>query len=205
LRCYDPAVLDTTRRVPPASASKARGLTLEEFIHETMRIPQAELKLPQLEELFLRLALPDALMDQHAHFGAKDYCRNLLCRTPRFDMLVLGWREGQLSSIHDHLDSLNCTRVIRGTLRQRLFRAVDVDDQGKVSVQRTEEERIEPGALARLDAGGIHQMGNLDPEPLVTLHVYSAPLSEITVYEPESLRSYRKRLRYSLEDDFVAV
>jgi cysteine dioxygenase len=180
-------------------------LTLEEFIHETMRIPQAELKLPQLEELFLRLALPDALMDQHAHFGAKDYCRNLLCRTPRFDMLVLGWREGQLSSIHDHLDSLNCTRVIRGTLRQRLFRAVDVDDQGKVSVQRTEEERIEPGALARLDAGGIHQMGNLDPEPLVTLHVYSAPLSEITVYEPESLRSYRKRLRYSLEDDFVAV
>jgi mannose-6-phosphate isomerase-like protein (cupin superfamily) len=72
-------------------------------------------------------------------------------------------------------------------------------------VQRTEEERIEPGALARLDAGGIHQMGNLDPEPLVTLHVYSAPLSEITVYEPESLRSYRKRLRYSLEDDFVAV
>ena len=170
-----------------------------------MRIPQAALTLPQLEDLFQRLALPAALMDQHAQFGVKDYCRSLLCRTPRFDMLVLGWREGQLSSIHDHIGSLNCTRVIRGTLRQRLFRAVDVDDQGKVSVQRTEEERIGAGALARLDAGGIHQMGNLDPEPLVTLHVYSAPLSEITVYEPETLRSYRKRLRYSLEDDFVAV
>lgn len=198
-------MLNTTRRVHPASAGQARGLTLEEFIHETMRIPQAELKLPQLEELFLRLTLPPALIDQHAQFGAKDYCRSLLCRTPRFDMLVLGWREGQMSSVHDHISSLNCTRVISGTLQQRLFRAVDVSDQGKVSVQLTERERIGPGALARLDAGGIHQMGNLDPEPLVTLHVYSAPLSEITVYEPEAMRSFRKRLRYSLEDEFVTV
>lgn len=170
-----------------------------------MRVPPGQLKLPQLEQLFLRLALPQALIDQHVRFTDEGYSRSLLCRTPRFDMLVLGWRSGQLSSIHDHIGSLNCTRVIRGTLRQRLFRAVDVDQQDKVAVELTEEERLDAGALARLDAGGIHQMGNLDPEALVTLHVYAAPLSEITVYEPETRRSFRKRLRYSLEDEFVTV
>lgn len=198
-------MLKTTRQGKPDSARRRPGLSLDEFIHETMRIPQAELKLPQLEDLFLHLTLPQALIDQHVRFSAPTYSRSLLCRTPRFDMLVLGWRQGQLSTIHDHIGSLNCTRVISGTLQQRIFHTVDVSQKGKVAVQLIEDERIAAGALTRLDEGGIHQMGNLAPEPLVTLHVYSAPLSQITVYEPETLRSFKKRLRYSLEDEFVPV
>lgn len=198
-------MLDTTRQGQPASRRRKQGLSLEEFIHETMRIPRDELKLTQLEDLFLRLTLPQALIDQHARFTGDGYCRSLLCRTPRFDMLILGWRQGQASSIHDHLGSLNCTRVIRGTLQQRLYRAVDASRQGKVAVQLIEDERIAAGGLARLDAGGIHQMGNAEAQELVTLHVYAAPLSEITVYDPEAMECHRKRLRYSLEDEFVAV
>jgi predicted metal-dependent enzyme (double-stranded beta helix superfamily) len=184
--------------------SRASGsISLEEFILETMRRPKSELRLSDLEELFQRLHLPDELIDQHTHFTQDSYCRSLLCRTPRFDMLILGWRRGQLSTIHDHLESLNCTRVIRGRLQQRLFRAVDVDRQGKVKVELFEDEELRPGRCTRLDRGGIHQMGNLQSEDLVTLHVYSEPLSEITVYEPTAQTRSRLRLRYSLEDEFV--
>lgn len=198
-------MLHATRQGTPKSALRGKGLSLEEFIQETMRIPQADLKLAQLEELFLQLTLPPALIEQHVRFTDGSYCRNLLCRTPRFDMLILGWRSGQSSTIHDHISSLNCTRVISGTLQQRLFRAVDVDKSGKRAVKLIEDERVAAGGMTRLDAGGIHQMGNPGPQELVTLHVYSAPLSVITVYEPETMRSFKKRLRYSLEDEFVPV
>ena len=203
--CYLSAMLKTTRQGKPESGRQRQGISLDEFIHETMRIPAGELKLTQLEELFLQLTLPQALIEQHVRFADPSYCRSLLCRTPRFDMLVLGWRRGQLSTIHDHIGSLNCTKVISGTLQQRIFRAVDAGKTGKVAVKMIEDERVEAGALTRLDEGGIHQMGNLDPQSLVTLHVYAAPLSEITVYEPETMRSFKKRLRYSLEDEFVVV
>ena len=181
----------------------AQTISLEDFILETMRTPQSELQLTHLEDLFRRLQLPDSLIDEHTHFTADSYCRSLLCRTPRFDMLILGWRQGQMSTIHDHLDSLNCTRVIRGRLQQRLYRAVDVDAQGHVRVELAAEEQLGAGTATRLDKGGIHQMGNFDAQDLVTLHVYSAPLSEITVYEPTTQTRSRTRLRYSLEDEFV--
>ncbi|MDA1260460.1 MAG: cysteine dioxygenase family protein [Planctomycetota bacterium] len=198
-------MLETTRQGRPTSTRSTKGLSLEEFILETTRIPQAELKMAQLEDLFHRLIVPNALIEQHTRFSDDHYSRNLLCRTPRFDMLVLGWRQGQISTIHDHLDSRNCTRVMSGTLQQRLFRAVDVDQNGRTAVELIEEENVEAGARTRLDAGGIHQMGNVSPENLVTLHIYSAPLSEITVYEPETQSSFKKRLRYSLEDEFASV
>lgn len=170
-----------------------------------MRLPQSELRMARLEELFLRLRLPPALIEQHVRFSHASYNRTLLCRTPRFDMLILSWRPGQMSTIHDHLDSRNCTRVISGSLQQRLFRAVGASDQGKVAVELIAEECMGAGSITHLDQGGIHQMGNLGPQDLVSLHLYSAPLSEITVYDPEARTSSRQRLRYSLEDEFVSV
>lgn len=178
------------------------ALSLEGFILETTRVPQAELTLPRLEAMFRRLELPARLLEEHTHFSVESYCRSLVCRTPRFDMLILGWRKGQISTIHDHLDSLSVTQVLRGTLRQRIYRAVGRGPEG-IEVAMLREDRLGAGARASLDAGGIHQMGNVDDEDLVTLHIYSAPLAEITVFEPEHKRSTRKRLRYSLEDEFV--
>lgn len=184
-----------------ATALHEPRIGLDEFILEMTRVPQSDMTLPRLEALFGRLDLPAKLLDGHARTTHDSYCRNLLCRTPRFDMLVIGWRKGQFSSIHDHLDSLNCTRVLRGTLTQRLFRAVR--DGDAVDAQLIEEERIPAGKRTLLDAGGIHQMGNADDEDLLTLHVYSAPLSEVTMYEPEKRATRRVRMRYSLEDELA--
>lgn len=189
------------RALRAAAAEPLHGasLGLDAFILETMRVPQSEMTLDRLESLFSRLDLPARVLDAHARTAAGDYCRTLLCRTPRFDMLVIGWRKGQFSSIHDHMGTLNCTRVIRGTLTQRLFRAEGAGES--VDLELVEEERLPAGARTLLDAGGIHQMGNADDADLLTLHVYSAPLSEITVYEPERRATRRVQMRYSLEDD----
>ncbi|HKB17334.1 MAG TPA: hypothetical protein VKF62_14795, partial [Planctomycetota bacterium] len=63
-------------------------ITLDQFIFEMMHVPPRELSLGNLKDLFGRLDLKDALVSEHVHFTADCYSRNLLCRTPRFDMLV---------------------------------------------------------------------------------------------------------------------
>ena len=96
-------------------------LFLEDFICEMSQIPSRELKLPALQDLFGRLDLSDELITQNVNFAASGYARNLVCRTPRFDMLVLCWKPGQVTTIHDHAGSLNVTRVFAGELTSRLF------------------------------------------------------------------------------------
>ena len=82
-----------------------------------------ELSHERLMDYGQRLSLPGELLTAHTRFAASEYARNLVCRTPRFELLVLCWRPGQQSTIHDHGGSLNAIRVHRGELTSRLYAA----------------------------------------------------------------------------------
>jgi predicted metal-dependent enzyme (double-stranded beta helix superfamily) len=184
------------------AAGRGGRLTIEDFILEMMHIPSRELRMDALEDLVSRLDLKDALVDEHIHFCEDSYARNLLCRTPRFDMLVLCWKPGQVTSIHDHAGSLNVTRVYGGELTSRLFEEYDRPGPGRVLVRARAEERLRKNDLSRVDHGEIHQLANTSDQDLVTVHVYARPLKDITVYCPTTGELERVALRYSLEDDF---
>lgn len=176
-------------------------LSLERFVLEMVHVPSDQLTLPNLYDLVGRLDLSDDLIQQHIHFHADMYCRNLLCRTPAFDMLVLCWQPGQQSSIHDHAGSLNVTRVFRGELTSRLFEPIGEVGPRECFVQMRDEQRLGNTGFAGVDHDEIHQLANTSSAPLVTVHVYARPLKDITVYCPGSGKVEQVTLRYSLEDD----
>lgn len=179
------------------------NLTLDDFVFEMMRIPSADLKMDKLYDLANRLDLADALVHSHIFFDESSYARNLLCRTPRFDLLVLCWRPGQVTTIHDHADSLNVTRVYRGTLTSRSFEVVDRPEPGRCQIRQSQEETLQPGNLALVDFAEIHQLANTSEEDLVTVHVYARPLKDINVYDLETAEVRKVALRYTLEDEFA--
>jgi predicted metal-dependent enzyme (double-stranded beta helix superfamily) len=178
-------------------------ITLDEFVFEMMRVPTRELRLPQFRDLVARLDLREDLIEEHIHFAKDSYARNLLCRTPRFDMLVLCWRPGNVTTIHDHAGSLNVTRVFRGTLTSRLFEKRDRPEPGRVLVRMSDEARLGKDDFSEVDFGEIHQLANTSRDPLITLHVYARPLKDITVYDPDTGEVRRMALRYTLEDEFA--
>jgi predicted metal-dependent enzyme (double-stranded beta helix superfamily) len=178
-------------------------MTIDDFILEMMHIPSRDLTIDQLRDMVLKLDLRDTLVDEHVHFCRESYARNLLCRTPRFDMLVLCWRPGQVTSIHDHAGSLNVTRVYGGTLTSRLFEEYDRPAPGRALVRPKVEERLAKNGVALVDHGEIHQLANTSEEDLVTVHVYARPLKDITVYCPNTGEIDRVALRYTLEDEFA--
>lgn len=182
---------------------------LDDLILEMMRVPPTQLRLNHLQDWMSRLALKDDLFDQHISFHPQTYQRKLLCRTPRFDMLILCWRPGQESTIHDHQESLNVTRVYRGQLTSRSFvscslttvpdryLASSLSEPGKTATNSTaagssptlllnQEISLSTNDLAVVDRHEIHQLANTSAENLVTLHVYARPLHSITVHCPVS-------------------
>lgn len=173
---------------------------IDDLILEMIRVPSQQLRLDQLQDWVSRLELKDDLFNQHISFRPESYQRKLLCRTPRFDMLILCWQPGQVSTIHDHQESLNVTRVYRGQLTSRCFAAVSSSTQfaqfgqfgstasavPSAGLRLQQETQLETGNLAVVDRHDIHQLANTSDENLVTLHVYARPLQSITVYCPNS-------------------
>jgi predicted metal-dependent enzyme (double-stranded beta helix superfamily) len=168
-------------------------LCLDDFILEAMRLPEP-LQLEQLQDWVARLDVSDDLVQHHLGFGKETYQRQLLCRTTRFDMLILGWRPGQSSTIHDHNGSLNVTRVYQGTLTARSFAvsrasghardhaAIAQSSQAAAPISLISESHLNTNDLTTVDRYSVHQLANESDENLVTLHVYARPLQAITVY-----------------------
>jgi predicted metal-dependent enzyme (double-stranded beta helix superfamily) len=190
-------------------------LSLERFILETSRADARSMPQAAFNDMALRLDLDDALVGAHVNFSDDHYARNLVCRTPAFELLVLCWNPGQASTIHDHAGSLNVTRLYLGELTSRTFRRRDggrgVTKVGAAAsgelprgpVELIDEQVLGGGGAATVDRGEIHQLANQSEAGLVTVHLYAPPLTDIVVYSQTEAHTEVQRLRYSLADDFA--
>jgi predicted metal-dependent enzyme (double-stranded beta helix superfamily) len=178
------------------------ALTLDHFVVEMSRVPIRDLSHERFLDIVSRLQLSDDLIASRTRFLDEEYARNLVLRTPHFELLVLCWQPGHHSTIHDHTGSLNAIRVHSGELTSRVFRPVAGAGPGKGPVELVSEERVTPGQpLIGVDRGGVHQLADTKDEPLTTIHVYAPPLRELTVFDTEASAVQKRSLRYSLTED----
>ena len=135
-----------------------------------------------VEELTARLAdleIDCADVAESIRFSDRQYMRNLIRSGPWYYALVLCWKNGQRSPIHNHAGSSCGVLVLRGTLTETFF---EFAPNG--AVKATFSRDCGPGSVsARFDAD-IHQVSNLQAgaADLVTLHVYSPPLLFMETY-----------------------
>ena len=154
------------------SANPAMDLTLEQWFEELdqyrERIPLGVLTQGLRR---LRVGLPD--VQAFAQFSAERYRRNLMHAGPAYHALVLCWRNGQSSPIHDHRGSSCAVSVIRGEATETVF---EMTDEGRVFEART--RKLPEGFMCATQDLDIHRISNLRPDgaDLITLHLYSPPL-----------------------------
>lgn len=106
-------------------------------------------------------------------FEPTNYQRNLVAIGPWYEILVICWRSGQRSPIHNHAQSTCGLKVLRGTCSETLFAHSPC---GQVVALSTNEKHA--GEVCASEDDDTHQVSNLQ-EPghdLVTLHIYSPPL-----------------------------
>ena len=129
----------------------------------------------------LSLSLSD--LEEYIHFDEKSYKRNLIRESSAYTALVLCWRSGQHSPIHNHRGSSCVVSVISGTLTEILF------DQSPCGTSLpTKTTKLTSGAVVAAYDKDTHLMGNFEGpgSDLITLHVYSPALKQMELY-PSSL------------------
>jgi len=153
-------------------------ITLREFLDRMDRHPE-RVPLDELTELMQRLEISMDDVREVAVFGDDHYRRNLLHEGPGYQALVLCWKNGQRSPIHDHHGSSCGVRVLKGVATETLFKR---NAKGLV-FPVSSRELPEHGVCGSQD-DDVHQVSNLQPgdEELVTLHVYSPPLLVMGTY-----------------------
>lgn len=158
--------------MPPVSQSNALAILLESL--DGLDAPADEHQLKALLDE-VEITLEDVC--DHAEFAGDCYARNLVSRSPHYELLVLCWRSGQRSVIHDHAGSVCGFKVLRGTATETTF--VPTECGGKLVKPVRSIEHKEGEVVVSVDAD-IHQVSNFQPagEDLVTMHIYTPPLDD---------------------------
>lgn len=149
------------------------------------RMDRFEQRLP-LDELVERMAELDLTVDDvrpYVRFSADQYQRNLMHTGPAYEALILCWRPGQRSPIHDHPGSSCGMRILKGVATETTY---ERGDDGMLF--ETGSREMAAGFVCGSQDDDIHEIANLQPagDDLITLHIYSPPLVTVNTYTLES-------------------
>jgi cysteine dioxygenase len=146
--------------------------------------------LPELSMLLKQTDLRLEDLRECARFDDQHYCRNLVSGGPWYDLLVICWRSGQRSPIHDHAGSSCAFKVLTGVCSETVY-AFSACGQA-YPVETTDQPA---GAIVSTQDADTHQVSNLQPAgcDLVTLHIYSPPLKAMHTFSilGEAVRQWR--------------
>jgi len=179
-----------------------KQLSIQEFVSELRKFPEAAFEHTQQIIEFLRSApvTPDTLVPYLA-WDRQHYTRNLIDKTPLYELIAICWEIGQASSVHNHRDQ-NCWMAVPvGRLLVENYRTIFQDlSRGKCQLAASdtvEMNAVQPCAVDPQEP--VHRVVNLHAfnQRAVSLHIYSRPFDSCVVYSPEQGTCGEIRLHYT--------
>ena len=172
--------LETTSTV--ADEIKDSSLSLQSLVQALESLSGA----PTLDQIYNWLEAAEISTEElQPYLGFKEgnYWRHRVCRNEFVEMLVLCWRPGQRTPIHDHNGSHGGVRIHEGMLWETTFTY-----NALAGLEYKSAREYSPGEVTGSDVPDIHQLGNPDVsgQDLITIHVYAPPLGVLHTYKPGS-------------------
>jgi len=136
--------------------------------------------LPEIRDLIVRATISSDELSPYLGFKAGNYCRHRVMRNEFVEMLVLCWKPGQRTPIHDHNGSHGAVFVHEGILWETTF-AYDAED----GLGYKAHSELRAGGLTGSELPDIHQIGNPDVsgQDLITIHISAPPLGVLKTYK----------------------
>lgn len=138
-----------------------------------------QLSLRAIMDFFGEVPLSIDDVASYLTFRSDRYVRNRLHDGPLYQALVLCWRNGQRSPIHNHRGSHCGVKVLHGVATESVF---TLAPNGLVVPVGSRD--LPPGHTCASADEDIHQVSNLQAggADLVTLHIYSPPLVRMDMF-----------------------
>src|SRR5438132_3717437 len=145
---------------------------------------------------------PDTLRP-YLTWDRKHYRRNVIDKTPLYELVAICWEVGQVSSVHNHRDQ-NCWMAVPiGKLLVQNYRVICQSlEEGTCQLapaDTVEMNPTQPCAVNPLEP--VHRVFNPREfnQKAVSLHVYSRPFDTCVVYSPDQGTCGEIKLHYTTE------
>jgi cysteine dioxygenase len=190
----------------------SRPVTLPDLVARLVELPEREISVDAVTERLADGELDLGSVEPYVTFRDDRYTRQLVHRDELFDVIVLCWRPGQTTPVHNHSGQLGWVRLVRGAIREQRWShpdggtlpdltCLDIDDDGVghgVELVPVGEDLVTtPGTVVSVDRErAIHRLGHPGAdtcaESTVTLHVYSRPHDTCLAFDTDA-RTCRRR------------
>jgi cysteine dioxygenase len=145
---------------------------------EELKHTAKEMNLADLRRFISKLKPDQEEIVRYIHFTEDRYARNLVYKGEDFECLVLCWRPGQRSPIHDHANSICAVYSMDGILSADNYRKTA---NGHIRADYSED--FKSGSVLSIQTTEIHQVSNLqDTKDLISIHFYLGPLENSFLY-----------------------
>jgi cysteine dioxygenase len=136
--------------------------------------------LPELDELIRRTKISSDELRPYLGFKTGNYSRHRVMKNEFVEMLVLCWKPGQRTPIHDHNGSHGAVFIHEGIMWETTF-AYDA----MTGLEYRAHRELRGGGLTGSEVPDIHQLGNPDVSgtDLITIHIYAPPLGVLKTYK----------------------
>ena len=181
-----------------------KQLPIQDFVAELRKLPEPAFTGTRelLDFLTAHLVDPETLAP-YLTWDRQHYTRNLIDKTPLYELIAICWEVGQASSVHNHRDQ-NCWMAAPiGRLKVENYRVVSQNiEAGSCDLNTSDTVEINPAHPCAVDpAEPVHRVVNPRDfnQRAVSLHVYSRPFDTCIVYSPEQGTCGEIKLHYTTE------
>jgi cysteine dioxygenase len=173
-----------------AMTTVAKLVSIQDLVGGLRQLPGSAFGETEPIRKFLQDHPVDAgTLSPYLTWDRQHYTRNLIDKTPLYELLAICWEVGQVSSVHNHRDQ-NCWMAVPiGRLQVENFRVLHQDlKAGRCQIEPADTVEMNIAHPCAVDPREpVHRV--LNPrhfnELAVSLHVYSRPFDTCVVYSAE--------------------
>lgn len=164
-----------------------KEVALQDFALELREFPESAFEHTQeIVDFLTATRVAPHTLTPFLSWDGQHYTRNLIDKTPLYELLAICWEVGMKSSIHNHKDQ-NCWMATPvGRLSVCNYRVLDEDlASHRCNIVPTDVVEINASNPVAVDpANPVHDVRNPREfgERAVSLHVYSRPFDSCIVY-----------------------
>jgi cysteine dioxygenase len=182
----------------------SRQVPIQDFVSLLRSYPQGTFDhTAEILEFLRSTAVEAGSLSKYLTWDRQHYTRNLIDKTPLYELIAICWEVGQVSSVHNHRDQ-NCWMAVPiGRLMVGNYRVVSQSlEKGSCHLETAETVEMNAAHPCAVDPDEpVHRVFN--PREFnaraVSLHIYSRPFDTCVVYSPDQGSCGEIKLHYNTE------
>jgi cysteine dioxygenase len=181
-----------------------KQIPIQDFVTQLRKFPEPAFdQTEQIRKFLEDTPLDPESLTRYLTWDRQHYTRNLIDKTPLYELIAVCWEIGQASSVHNHRDQ-NCWMAVPiGRLLVENFRVIHQNiSAGTCNIQSTEIVEMNAAHPCAVDPHEpVHRVFNPREfnQRAVSLHVYSRPFDTCVVYSAEQGTCGEIQLHYTTE------